>query len=118
MNPAAFAQGLLTPGAHNQARERPDVRHVAIDAQINSDATELLFALSGRTDGAMKMFACASCVLAARSCHSMASDSGWIKACAPARCNWNNRLAPPIEHEALSVKRLEPGHVFEVERVR
>ena len=37
---------------HNHAQERSDVAHVAIDAQINGDASELLFASSGRADGA------------------------------------------------------------------
>jgi hypothetical protein len=49
---------------------------------------------------------------------SMASDSGWLKACAPARRSWNNRSALCVQHKPLSVKRLEPGHVFEVQRIR
>ena len=50
--------------------------------------------------------------------HSMASDSGWLKACAPTRRSWNNRSALCVQHKPLSVKRLEPGHVFEVQRIR
>ena len=50
--------------------------------------------------------------------HSMASDSGWLKAWAPTRRSWNNRSALCVQHKPLSVKRLEPGHVFEVQRIR
>ena len=50
--------------------------------------------------------------------HPMASDGGWLKACAPTRRSWNNRSALCVQHKPLSVKRLEPGHVFKVEPVR
>jgi hypothetical protein len=65
-----------------------------------------------------EMFARASYLFAALLRHSMASDSGWIKVCAPARRSWNNRSALCVQHKPLSVKRLEPGHVFEVQRIR
>ena len=65
-----------------------------------------------------EMFARASYLLAALLRYSMASDSGWLKACAPARRSWNNRSALSVQHKPLSVNRLEPGHVFEVQRIR
>jgi hypothetical protein len=65
-----------------------------------------------------EMFARASYLVAALLRHSMASDSGCLKACAPARRSWNNRSALCVQHKPLSIKRLEPGHVFEVQRIR
>jgi hypothetical protein len=65
-----------------------------------------------------EMFARASYLFAALLRHFMASDSGRIKVCAPARRSWNNRSALCVQRKPRSVKRLEPGHVFEVQRIR
>jgi hypothetical protein len=89
-----------------------------IEAQINGDATETPIRFEWPHGRRNEMFACASYLLAARSCHTMASDAGWIKACAPARRDWNNRFALSIQQEPLPVERLEPRHVFKVERIR